>query len=64
MLYVQAMRRKAVAAVNRWAKEKGDASLTKVLAAVRANKPADGAALVKLIQEQTGVDLSKDLAPQ
>jgi hypothetical protein len=53
-----------VAAVNRWAKEKGDASLTKVLAAVRANKPADGAALVKLIQEQTGVDLSKDLAPQ
>jgi hypothetical protein len=64
MLYVQAMRRKAVAAVNRWAKEKGDASLTKVLAAVRANKPADGAALVKLIQEQSGVDLSKDLAPQ
>lgn len=62
--YVQAMRRKAVAAVNRWATEKGDASITKALVAVREKKPADGESLVKVVQEAAGVDLSKDLAAQ
>ena len=62
--YVQAMRRKAIAVVNKWATEKGDAALTKVLVAVRAKTPADGAALVKLVQELTGADLAKDLAAQ
>jgi hypothetical protein len=63
-LYAQAMRRKAIAAVNRWAAEAGDGAITKVLAAVRASPPADGAALVKLVRERGGVDLSKDLAAQ
>jgi len=63
-LYTQAMRRKSIAAVNKWATEKGDAALTKVLVAVRAKTPADGAALVKLVQELTGADLAKELAAQ
>ena len=63
-LYVQAMRRKSIAVVDKWASEKGEAALTKVLVAVRAKPPADGAALVKLVQELTGADLSKELAAQ
>jgi hypothetical protein len=59
--YTQAMRRKSIGAVAKWAEKSGDASVTKVLSAVRANKPADGAALVKLIKDLTGEDLSKDL---
>lgn len=63
-LYTQAMRRKSIAVVDKWATEKGDAALTKVLVAVRAKPPADGAALVKLVQELTGADLGKELAAQ
>ena len=62
--YNQAMRRKAVAVVMTWAQKGGDASVTKVLTAVRAKPPADGPALIKLIQDTAGVDLSKDVAPQ
>jgi hypothetical protein len=62
--YHQAMRRKAVAAVMRWVAQAGEPSVTKVLVALRANPPADGAALVKMIRDVAGVDLSKDLAPQ
>jgi len=62
--YNAAMRLRATAAVAYWAKEKGDASITKVLAAVRANVPADGVALVKLIQSEGGIDLSRALIEQ
>ena len=62
--YNQAMRRKAVAIVARWAEKAGEPSVTKVLVALRQRPPEDGAALVKLIQELTGVDVSRDLAAQ
>jgi len=61
--YDQAMRRKAVAVVAKWAEKAGEAAVTKALVAYRAKPPADGAALVKLITEVSGTDLSKDLAP-
>jgi hypothetical protein len=62
--YHQAMRRKAIGVVAKWAEKSGDAALTKVFTAVRSTKPADGAALVTLIQQVTGADLAKDLAAQ
>jgi hypothetical protein len=62
--YNQAMRRKAVAILMRWVEKAGEPSVTKVLVAVRQRLPEDGAALVKLIQNLAGVDLSKDLAAQ
>jgi hypothetical protein len=62
--YNQALRRKAMTVVMRWAEKGGEPSITKAIVAVRAKPPADGAALIKLIQETTGVDLAKDAAPQ
>jgi hypothetical protein len=62
--YNQALRRKAMTVVIKWAAQGGEASITKALVAIRAKTPADGAALVKLIHETSGVDLSKDVAPQ
>lgn len=62
--YNQAMRRKAIGVVAKWAEKAGDAGVAKVLAAVRTTLPADGSALVTLIQQTTGADLAKDLGPQ
>ncbi|HEY7117389.1 MAG TPA: hypothetical protein VH475_12430 [Tepidisphaeraceae bacterium] len=62
--YTQAMRRKSIGVVAKWAQKSGDASVTKVLAAVGANKPTDGAALLKLVKDLTGEDLTKDLGAQ
>lgn len=62
--YNQALRRKAMTVVVKWVEKGGEASLTKVVTAVRAKPPADGVALIKLIQDTTGIDLSKDVAPQ
>ena len=38
--------------------------LREVQKALGIDPPADGAALVKLIQQTTGVDLTKELAPR
>jgi hypothetical protein len=62
--YNQALRRKAMSVVVKWVEKGGEAPLTKVVVAVRAKPPADGAALMKLIQDTTGIDLSKDVAAQ
>ena len=62
--YNQALRRKAVAVVMTLAQKGGDTALTKVVAALRTKLPADGPALIKTIQETTGVDLSKEVAAQ
>ncbi|MDB5323128.1 MAG: hypothetical protein JWN40_4759 [Phycisphaerales bacterium] len=62
--YNQALRRKSMMVVVKWAEKGGDASITKTVAAIRAKPPADGATLVKLIQDTTGVDLAQDVAPQ
>jgi hypothetical protein len=62
--YNQALRRKAIRVFGYWASEPkgGEAGIAKVIAAVRAKQPADGAALIKLIQDVGGVDLTKALA--
>jgi hypothetical protein len=62
--YAQAMRRKAVAVVGKWVEKAGEASVTKVIVALRKGVPADGAGLVKLINDVAGVDVSKDVAAQ
>ena len=59
--YTQAMRRKAVGAVMAWTTKAGDAAIAKTLIAIRKQPPADGAALVALIKEQTGADLTAEL---
>jgi hypothetical protein len=62
--YNQALRRKSVAVVTTLAERGGDGALTKVVTALRTKVPADGPALVKMIQETTGVDLSKEAGAQ
>jgi hypothetical protein len=62
--YNQAMRCKATRVAVTWAEKAGEASMTKVIVAVRDNPPADGQALVNLIQQVAGIDVSKELAPQ
>ncbi|HYE18085.1 MAG TPA: hypothetical protein VEA69_06560 [Tepidisphaeraceae bacterium] len=59
--YTQAMRRKAVGVVMAWTSKAGDAAIAKTLTAIRKQPPADGAALVAQIKEQTGVDLAAEL---
>jgi hypothetical protein len=63
--YRAALNRKAARVVAAWAANPkgGEASITKVIAAVRAKQPADAQALVKLILDVGGVDLGKELAP-
>ncbi len=60
--YFDTARRKSAAAISRLIDEGGAGVIGKILAAIRTQKPADGPALVKLIQDQTGVDLTKDLS--
>lgn len=60
-LYGGAMRRKSMLAVKAWLAAGGDTVIPKTLAALRANPCKDGEALVKLVQQTTGVDLSKEL---
>jgi hypothetical protein len=62
--YAQAIRRKAVGVVVKWVEKAGEASVTKVIVTLRKGVPADGAALVKLIRDVAGVDVSKDVAAQ
>ncbi|HEX8524155.1 MAG TPA: hypothetical protein VF669_18015 [Tepidisphaeraceae bacterium] len=58
--YIDAARRKSAAAIQKLVDQQG--AVPKVLAAIRQQMPADGAALVKVIQDQTGIDLTKDLS--
>jgi hypothetical protein len=60
--YDDAFRRKSARAVKNWLKSAGDAAVPKLLSAMRQNPPADGAALLKQIQQISGVDLSADVA--
>jgi hypothetical protein len=63
-LYRGAMQNKATVVVNAWTKAKGEEVIPKTLAAVAKAKPADGKALLKLIQDETGLDLTPDLKPR
>jgi hypothetical protein len=60
--YFDTARRKSAAAIAHLIDQAGPGAIGKILTAIRAQKPADGPALVKLIQDQTGVDLTKDLS--
>ncbi len=61
--YEAAMRARALAVLNNLinSREKGDELIGKIMAAVRDRKPADGLALVKVIHDVSGVDLTRDL---
>ena len=43
-------------------KTAGDDAIPKIIGGVKANKPADGPAMVKQIQDLTTVDLTKFLS--
>ena len=61
--YTQAMQRKALAVVAVWAEQAGEGAIPKTLTALRAKPPADAVGLVKVVQEASGVDVAKYLAP-
>jgi hypothetical protein len=62
--YTVSMQRKATAVVAVWVDTAGEAAIPRTLTALRAKPAADGAALVKVIQDATGADLMKYLAAQ
>jgi len=62
--YTQSMQRKSLAVVAVWAEQAGEGAIPKTLTALRAKAPpADAAGLVKVVQEASGVDVAKYLAP-
>ncbi len=56
--YFDTVRRKSARAIQYMVEKAGEASIPKSIAAVRDKKPADGAAMVKVVQDATGVDLT------
>lgn len=60
LYYIDAMRRKSDRVFAQWMKD-AQGSLLKVIDAVKSQKPADGDALVKLVKDISGVDLSAAL---
>jgi hypothetical protein len=62
--YAVSMQRKATAVVAEWVHLSGETAIPDTLKAVRTKMPADGAALVKTIQDVTTTDLGKYLAAQ
>lgn len=57
-IYLDATRRKSAIVVHYWLKKSGEDSIARVLTAIRPGVPADGPALVNIIKEQTGQDLT------
>jgi hypothetical protein len=62
--YEDAFRRRALALFDDWLRQSGPQGLHKTIAALRANPPADGPALLKTIKDVTKIDLTPALAPQ
>ncbi|MGA2231536.1 MAG: hypothetical protein ABSH22_11600 [Tepidisphaeraceae bacterium] len=64
--YVDAMSRKGAGAVEYLLEKSksGDAVIPKLLKAINTQQPADNAALLKIIQDVSGVDLSGELGPK
>lgn len=62
--YLDAYRRRATAVAHAWLSRIPPGGLGKTLNAIKTAKPADGPALVKLIAEQTGIDLTEELKPR
>lgn len=63
-LYLDAMRRKSIGVVAGWVGQAGEDAIARTLAAMRQAPPADAGALVELIRQTTGADLSPQLSPQ
>jgi hypothetical protein len=59
--YIDAYRRKATRVVAQWVAGAGDDAIPKVLTALRQGVPPDGPGLLKLVQQQTGTDLSGEV---
>ncbi len=62
--YGDAFHRKTVRVVLSWLARAGDDAIPKTLTALKQNPPADGVALLKQIQQTSGVDLTAELAPE
>jgi hypothetical protein len=60
-LYGDSFRVKSARVVRAWSDKCGESAIATTLAAMRANPPADGAALLKLIHVTTGVDLTNEV---
>jgi hypothetical protein len=56
--YFDAVRRKSTRVVQAMVDKGGDAAIAKSVAAIRDKKPADGAAVLKIAQDASGVDLA------
>jgi len=63
-LYEDAFRRRSAWIVDYWLQHVDPDSLHKTMVALRANPPADCAALLKTIKTVTGTDLMPELVPQ
>lgn len=61
--YLDAYRRKSTRIVRAWIDRIPPGALAKTMNAIRAAKPADGPALVKVIADSTGIDLTAELLP-
>lgn len=59
--YYDTVRRKSARAIRFLVTKGGDQAIPKSIVTIKAKKPADGPALVKTIQEATGVDLTPQL---
>ena len=59
--YFDTVRRKSTRAIKLLVDQKGEEAIAKSLVLIRQQKPQDGPALVKTIQEATGVDLTSHL---
>jgi hypothetical protein len=62
--YVDALRRRSVIVVNDLLQRTKPDALPKLLAAIKQQQPKDADALVDLIKQTSGVDVSRDVLPQ
>jgi len=63
MAYLDAVRCKATIVVEKILETAGDTSVLKIIHSVQSAPPADNVGLVKLILDDTGVDVTNDLLP-
>lgn len=59
--YQDAIRRRAIHVFHDWQTKAPKDAIGKVLSAMRAQKPADGEALLKIIKDASGIDLADQL---
>jgi hypothetical protein len=62
--YIDALRRRSVLVVNSLVQRTGPEAIPKLLNAIKQSQPKDADALLELIKQTVGVDLSRDVLPQ